>query len=64
MSLPSSGSKNKPSYLVSCGFLVCVIHINSENGGGGRNVPPKRRMTFNGLHGVISLNKFYQFLVR
>jgi hypothetical protein len=61
MSPPSSGSKSKPSYLFCARFLLGSF-INSENGGGGRIVPPKRRLTFNGLHGVISLGKS-QFLV-
>jgi hypothetical protein len=52
ISLPSSGSNNKMSkssacHLLSRWFLAQLIFKR-------RHVPPKRRSTFNGLHGVIS----------
>jgi hypothetical protein len=52
MSSPSSGSKSNPnSYLLSRWLLAWFI---LRPAGWRRNVPPKRRLTFNGLHGVIS----------
>jgi hypothetical protein len=58
MSPPSLGSKNKPStkprkeqgsacYLLHSGFFLGLLFHQR------RHVPPKRRLTFNGLHGII-----------
>jgi hypothetical protein len=38
------------SYLLQAGFLICLFFDPED----GSDVPPKRRLTFNGLHGVIS----------
>jgi hypothetical protein len=51
---PSSGSKNKPSstcHLLSRWFLARIIVRPWRR---RRYVPPKRRLTPNGLHGIIS----------
>jgi hypothetical protein len=61
MSLPSSGSKNKPSktsawsrsLLVACFMLMSCLACSSTPKM-RRNLPPKHRLAFNGLHGVIS----------
>jgi hypothetical protein len=46
--------------LVTCfhaGFLLGLL-FGPEDGG---DVPPKRRSTFNGLHGVLSQSKVFLF---
>jgi hypothetical protein len=48
MSPPSSGLKSDKSS-VSVGILLGLFDPKD-----GSDVPPKRRLTFNGLHGTIS----------
>jgi hypothetical protein len=70
VSHPSSGSKKKPSMkplassqlLLHAGFL-CGLLFDPEDGG---DVPPRRRLTFNGLYGITSQKTelFTLFLVK
>jgi hypothetical protein len=51
MSPPSSGPKNKPSLLPASRWFLARLIIRLRR---WRHIPPKRRLTFNGLYDVIS----------
>jgi hypothetical protein len=54
-----AGSKRLCLTLASCWFLAWIILRPRRR---RRHIPPKRRLTFNGLHGVISMKT--EFFIR